>query len=99
MDTVFILIGIDPSLQPGIHSIDRFNTKLDAYIFVQKWITNKLNRQKNGIEGLKGKGNIESHVEQYLNDFKLTNNIHYYGEYRKNIQSLPYEHKWMLFEL
>lgn len=97
MGLIFILVGIDPFLQPGVHSIHRFDIESDAYEYMGNWLHEKLTAQQNGFGGLRG--NIQLHQQKYLNRFKLDKNIYYYGEFKNYTTSIPYEYKWELYSL
>ena len=53
MSTI-ILIGIDPFAQPGIDYINKFNTLDHAYLHVESWLNEQLEKQKKFVCGLKG---------------------------------------------
>jgi hypothetical protein len=98
--SIWVLIGLDPfSLNVDIDFIKKFNTIDDVYIFMQEYLENNLNNQKTSyISGLKG--DINTHIRNYLKFFKEYNYLNYYGEF-KNPFTYPgaCEYKWKLFKL
>tara|TARA_B100000925_G_scaffold200029_1_gene151587 strand:+ start:1303 stop:1590 length:288 start_codon:yes stop_codon:yes gene_type:complete len=95
MSTI-ILIGIDPFAQPGIDYINKFNTLDHAYLHVESWLNEELEKQKNFVCGLKGDKNI--HIKKYINQLKNDYYIKFYGEFTLE-SSEPYEYKWLIYEL
>ena len=95
MSTI-ILIGIDPFAQPGIDYINKFNTLDDAYLHVESWLNEELEKQKKFMCGLKGDKNI--HIKKYINQLKNDYYIKFYGEFTLE-SSEPYEYKWLIYEL
>ena len=51
---VYILIGIDPLAQPGVHSIFKYTTLKESHDHVAAWLHDTLTLQSRLLCGLKG---------------------------------------------
>ncbi len=94
--SVYILIGIDPYSQPGIDKIKRVDSIPDAIKFIEIWIERELNKQTKFLSGVRG--DIKTHIKNYIIDFEKYNELYFYGEYKKNTNT-AYEYKWNLYIL
>jgi len=94
--SIYILIGIDPFAQPGIDFIFKFDTMDIIYEYIEDWLTKKLTTQRYFLSGLKG--NIETHIKNYMEYLKENNELLFYGEYKTdNIE--PYTYKWNIYKV
>ena len=96
--SVFILIGIDPYLQPGVHTIYRFSTKEQIYDHVEKWLESEyytyIDPDKTKSNNLK-----VSHISNYIEHLKKEDYINYYRHFQDQTYPGAFEWKWMIYEL
>jgi hypothetical protein len=97
--SVWVLIGLDPfSMNIDIDCIHKFNSIDAVYTFMEKYLENNLNKQQTYVSGVRG--DIATHIRNYMKFFKEYNYLNYYGEF-KNPLTYPggCEYKWKLFKL
>jgi|TARA_B110000858_G_scaffold77455_1_gene89737 hypothetical protein len=94
---VYILIGIDPLAQPGVHSIFKYTTLKESHDHVAAWLHDTLTLQSRLLCGLKG--TIGHHIQKYMAEFVESNYINFYGEYPGKDLSGQYEYKWEVYTL
>tara|TARA_B100000575_G_C23123512_1_gene650530 strand:+ start:1619 stop:1912 length:294 start_codon:yes stop_codon:yes gene_type:complete len=96
--SIFVLIGIDPYLQPGVHAIYKFSEKKELYEFVEKWLESEydthIDPNKTKSDNLK-----VSHINKYIEQLKKEDYINYYRHFQDQKYPGPFEWKWMIFEL
>ena len=92
---VYILVGIDPYAQPGVNKIYRFDNRRALSLFLESWLRAHLEKQKDFVSGLRG--DIESHIKNYINYAIKNNHLLFDGEFKTNPQQ--YEYMWSIHAL
>lgn len=92
---VYILVGIDPYEQPGVHTIYKFKSYQDVCIFMKKWLEKEFD--KNNYK--KQKYVKDNFITKYLEYFKSNNYIHFTNNIIYQDHSNSYDYKWQLFKI
>ena len=92
----YVLVGIDPFAQPGVDFISKFNSLDERTKYIENWLKKMLNKQESFVSGLKG--DINRHINKYMENLKNTNELIFYGEYKIE-SSEPYTYKWLVYNL